>query len=120
MRVPWIGVDFDGTLAIDEQGPWNEGPPGNPVPEMVKRVQDWLAQGIEVRVFTARVSSMYADATAQRLLIASWTKEHIGQMLQCTAEKDGDMLELWDDRAVQVEINTGRRIGNHIRKKRHA
>jgi hypothetical protein len=51
----WIGVDFDGTLAT--YGRW-AGPTqlGDPIAPMVDRVKRWLAEGREVRIFTARVA----------------------------------------------------------------
>ena len=50
----WIGVDLDGTLA--EYGGW-KGPDhiGPPVPKMLERVKSWIAEGRDVRIFTARV-----------------------------------------------------------------
>lgn len=116
-RNGWIGVDLDGTLAHYDG--WNGGAIGEPVPAMVRRVEDWLATGREVRVFTARVaatgkrkasgevdSQEFADA--QRLLIQDWTQRHFGARLPVTAVKDFQCVELWDDRAVRVERNTGR------------
>jgi hypothetical protein len=51
----WIGVDLDGTLA--KYGRW-AGPLeiGEPIAPMVARVRQWLAEGKEVRIFTARVA----------------------------------------------------------------
>lgn len=50
----WIGVDFDGTLA--KYGKYvSPTHCGEPVPAMVARVKRWLADGREVRIFTARV-----------------------------------------------------------------
>ena len=37
--------------------------------------------------------------------------EHIGRRLIVTCVKDYEMIELWDDRAVAVEFNTGRYLG---------
>lgn len=115
----WIGVDLDGTLAKYEgwQGPLHIG---EPVPLMLDRVKAWLATGQEVRIFTARVSH---DGTQQRMdesqacyrAIAAWCLAHIGQRLEVTNEKDYQMLELWDDRAVQVEPNTGIILGRSTR-----
>ena len=51
----WIGVDLDGTLA--KYGSWNGGQIGDPIPLMVERVKQWIAEGVEVRIFTARVGS---------------------------------------------------------------
>jgi hypothetical protein len=104
----WHGVDLDGTLA--EYGEWRGiDNIGAPVPAMVHRVQEWLREGEEVRIFTARVSPTAEDReqTAVRQYIEAWCLEHIGQVLPITHEKDYGMIDLWDDRAVQVEPNTG-------------
>lgn len=104
----WIGVDLDGTLA-EYHGPSQAGI-GAPVPAMVERVRKWLAAGIEARIITARVSSK-VDVTNryyQLRMIQTFCEQHLGRKLEVTAEKDYEMLELWDDRAVGVECNTGR------------
>lgn len=103
----WIGVDFDGTLSEHPSDNWPE--PGRPIPMMVQRVKNWLAQGIEVRIVTARVSGDKFRASQHRIMIQDFCREHIGQALEVTNEKDYGMLELWDDRAVQVVPNTGLR-----------
>jgi hypothetical protein len=107
----WIAVDLDGTLA---EHPSTEFVPtiiGPPIPAMVDRVKAWLARGIEVRVFTARVASsgdpVWGDVAAITEAIQAWCVEHIGVALPVTATKDYQMWELWDDRAVQVLTNTG-------------
>lgn len=109
----WIGVDLDGTLAHYE-GWVDETHIGAPVTAMVERVKDWLSQGREVRVFTARVSHP-AQTPAARAAIEAWCEQHIGRVLVVTNVKDYAMIELWDDRAVQVEPNTGRPIGQSTR-----
>ena len=50
----WIGVDLDGTLA--QYGGWNGGLIGDPVPLMLQRVKEWIADGKDVRIMTARVA----------------------------------------------------------------
>lgn len=103
----WIGVDLDGTLA--EYGGWKgPGHIGAPIPAMLKRVREWVAADREVRIFTARVSG--PDPDEARGHIEAWLLEHIGHTLPITNVKDYGMVALWDDRAVQVEINTGRRV----------
>lgn len=102
----WIGVDLDGTLARYEPGSFDENNVGVPVPLMVERVKEWVAQGKEVRVFTARATDPAAIP-----VVASWVKKHIGADLVVTNVKDYDMVELWDDRAVQVIRNEGIRVG---------
>lgn len=124
----WVGVDLDGTLAHYEG--WRNGAIGQPIPAMAERVRKWLSDGVEVRVFTARASEwerlkMLSDSDApgsakQRYQILEaeayqwdikpiedWTEKHFGQRLRVTCMKDFKMIELWDDRAVAVEINTG-------------
>jgi len=107
----WIGVDLDGTLAKYDK--W-EGPYviGDPIPRMVQRVKNWLAQGIEVRIVTARVSQdeNTVEDRRVRIAIAAWSLNHIGQTLPMTCVKDYQMEVLYDDRCVQVERNTGRLI----------
>ena len=107
----WVGVDLDGTLAFYDH--WR-GPEhiGAPIAAMVRRVKAWRAKGIEVRIFTARVGGSIADAAAARPHIQAWSQQHLGEVLPVTATKDYGMYELWDDRAVQVECNTGRRMDN--------
>lgn len=108
---PWIGVDLDGTLVIQKEDHWDERIIGEPVPLMVKRVKSWLKQGVKVKIFTARVGTADGrDPEPIRKIIADWTERELGQRLEVTNEKDYAMLELWDDRAVQVEFNTGRAV----------
>lgn len=100
----WIGVDFDGTLATH-----GGDRAGEPIPAMVRRVHGWLQEGREVRIVTARVarsnaSDLVEEAHAE---ITGWCLLHLGRALPVTAEKDYAMIELWDDRAVQVIPNTG-------------
>lgn len=103
----WIGVDLDGTLA--NYSGW-KGPAhiGKPVPAMLTRVKMWLAEGREVRIFTARVSEP-ADRASVIMAVQNWCVEHIGQSLPVTCIKDYRMDEIWDDRAVRVIANTGER-----------
>lgn len=119
----WIGVDFDGTLAKYEG--WNGGKLGEPVPEMLERVRRWLIEGRTVKIFTARVaacgkkSEVGVDnlkfAFEQRQQIQEWCLKHLGVVLEVTATKDFAMIELWDDRAVQVEMNRGVPVGYSTR-----
>lgn len=112
----WIGVDLDRTLARYDN--W-EGPDhiGEPVPLMVKRVQKWLTEGKDVRIFTARVThntSSDPEKRREQHLVRSaiqrWSQEQFGKILPITCVKDYGMIELWDDRAVQIIPNTGIRV----------
>lgn len=122
----WIGVDLDGTLAHYD-GWKGSDHIGAPVPAMLARVKAWLADGHEVRIFTARVWPLYEagafdtarfladnpwkcrtrDAALAVVHIQEWCKQHVGRVLPITCVKDFGMVELWDDRCVQVRPNTG-------------
>jgi len=107
----WIGVDLDRTLAEYHHGmdPYTIG---DPLPEMVNRVKSWIAEGKDVRVFTARVAPAEDGRDFERVVAAIevWCYINIGHVLPITCTKDHGMVELWDDRVVTVEANTGRRL----------
>ncbi len=115
----WIGVDLDGTLAHYD-GWRGAGHIGEPVPQMLARVRRWLDEGRDVRIFTARVSH---DGTRARMIesqhamirIIDWCEQHLGRALPVTCSKDYGMVELWDDRAVQVRSNWGEPVGESTR-----
>jgi len=108
----WIGVDFDGTLAVYEK--W-EGADvtGAPIERMVERVKAWIAEGQNVRIVTARVYAPNNNARRQyeaaqsMIAIQNWCLFFLGKMLPVTCVKDFAMIELWDDRCVQVNRNEG-------------
>ena len=102
----WIGVDLDGTLA--EAEPWRGFDYiGKPVPNMLKRVRVWIELGYKVKIVTARAQNP-EDAIPP---IKQWLTKYGLQTLEVTNCKDMDMIELWDDRCVQVVPNTGNPIG---------
>lgn len=115
-----ILVDLDGTLAHYDE--WKgEAHIGEPIQPMVDRVKKWLAEGQEVRIFTARISPivdlmlkgnvdiLMLDKLKARIgdPILEWCVTHLGCPLPITCIKDFGAIELWDDRAVEVSINTG-------------
>lgn len=123
----WIGVDLDGTLAhYDSWQGWNVF--GEPIAPMIERVRSWLQEGRDVRIFTARIGNAKSAVefhekchscrvTGQRFsdhdmyyAIRAWCLQHVGQPLPVTCVKDVHMIELWDDRCVQVVPNTGRTV----------
>jgi hypothetical protein len=118
----WIGVDLDGTLAHYDR--WRGiDHIGEPIAPMLSRVKRWLAEGRDVRIFTARIEAGTVRHGNEIIVrnevknvaetirhIQNWTELHLGVRLPVTNRKDNEMLELWDDRAVQVERNTGRRM----------
>jgi len=129
----WIGVDLDGTLA-EYHGWHDDGRIGKPILPMVARVKKWLAEGKEVRIVTARVwplgtngsirlpsssvlwatrPSWVRQAQEQMKKVQAWSQEIFGRVLLVTCVRDLEMVELWDDRAVMVECNTGRYLGGN-------
>jgi hypothetical protein len=118
-KTGWIGVDLDGTLAVCN-GWISEQHIGDPVPDMKIRVELWLAQGEDVRIFTARVDGgeaalaegnqageLFRNVERIRGIIQDWTEKHFGVRLPVTNRKDYLMKQLWDDRAVRVVANKG-------------
>ena len=101
----WIGVDFDGTLAEYHGWEVSHGRLGPPVPAMMERVKAWLADGVTVKIVTARAAD-----PAERQRVEQWCIENGLPRLEVTDRKDFSMIELWDDRAVTVEFNTGRML----------
>lgn len=134
----WVACDFDGTLA--EYTHW-KGPTdlGRPIGPMVVRVARWLYEGRKIKIFTARCwpylevpanrdprstqwitsadidSARMTDAFQAITAIQDWCLVNFGQQLDITCVKDLHMIELWDDRAVQVEANTGVPLSNGTR-----
>lgn len=107
----WIGVDLDGTLAMYTSGQWAAAVIGKPIRPMIKRVKRWLEEGRDVRIFTARVAGLGTREGVPSYVVEAiheWCQEHLGERLRLTATKDMEMDELWDDRCVQVEMNTGK------------
>lgn len=101
----WIGVDLDGTLAHYD-GFKGKTVIGAPVPAMVDRIKQSIADGNKVKILTARVSE--DPGGEARKAIEDWTEKHLGKRLEVTDVKDSHMTHLYDDRAVPVERNTGK------------
>jgi hypothetical protein len=117
----WIGVDFDGVLAEDAVGCGTFPALGPPIQRMIDRVRGWLDEGKDVRIVTARVhpplsvedAALYGKTVDewvpyQRGLIEHFCLTYFGVPLPVTCAKDYQMIELWDDRCIQMETNTGR------------
>jgi hypothetical protein len=113
----WIGVDLDGTLAIFGcDWPNDYKQIGEPVMPMVKKVRQWIADGEDVKIFTARMDCFHpifghVSAEDVRRPIEEWCLKHLGKVLPITNRKDYWCKAIYDDRARQVETDTGRIIG---------
>jgi hypothetical protein len=101
--VSWFAVDLDGTLAHYD-GWRGVDHIGEPIEPMKKLVLELLADGKEVRIFTARVGNGISAIRP----IEEWCLKHLGIVLPITNVKDFQMVMLFDDRCVAVEMNTGR------------
>jgi uncharacterized membrane protein (UPF0127 family) len=112
--IEWVGIDLDGTLARYD-GFKGKDVVGEPIPDMVNRVKRWLADGHTVKIMTARVADDPGGKAEKA--IKAWCREHLGKELEVTNEKDCHMTKLWDDRAVQVEKNTGKKVAAIEREK---
>lgn len=107
----WIGVDLDGTLAHYD-GWQGADHIGEPIPLMLQRVKFWLSQNKIVKIMTARVSVEENGGVSRAEVVGfieKWCLEHIGEILPVTHKKDFAMIELWDDRCIQIIPNTGKR-----------
>lgn len=105
-----IGCDLDGTLAEHQSGDIARHGPmhiGAPIPSTLRRVQQALAQGHDVWIFTARVSPEHGDTTAIVEAIVAWCLQHVGRRLEITAIKLARFDEIWDDKAVRIQKNQG-------------
>lgn len=100
----WIGVDLDGTLA-EYTGWLGIEHVGKPIPLMKRRVLEWIAAGYTIKIMTARASEEGGTLPVQK-----WLAKNGLPPLEVTNEKDFQMIELWDDRAIQVVANTGRPV----------
>lgn len=104
LKSGWIGVDLDGTLADDTV--WKGlGYIGKPIPAMKQRVLDWIAAGYDIKIVTARASEANGIPP-----VVDWLKANGFPPLEVTNKKDFQMIELWDDRAIQVIANTGKPV----------
>lgn len=122
-----IAVDLDGTLA-EYNGFKGSTVIGKPIPAMLLRVRQWLKDGRKVVIFTARVErkrNPYHSTKTGRTheerrkvikAIEDWCERYLGQKLPVTNEKSWTMTEFWDDRAIQVETNTGRPVTEKLGK----
>lgn len=108
-----IAVDLDRTLAYYDnwRGPLHIG---HPIPAMVRCVQDHLAKGDYVTVFSARIhDDEKTGITAEQVkkAIGDWTEANVGVRLDATNIKLHTFDRIYDDIAVQVVPNTGKRVG---------
>lgn len=113
----WVGMDLDSTLMYHEDEQAHEF--GEPITAMTEIVHGYLRHGIAVRIFTARAYPWESSTVARFkqehyendiVPIKAWCQRVFGVDLPVTCMKTPHMIELYDDRAIAVEKNTGRTI----------
>jgi hypothetical protein len=86
---------------------------GRPVKAILKRIRAWREAGWEVRLITARACD--PDCLPE---VRKWLKRRKLTDMPITNRVDRYCVEIWDDRAIQVERNTGnpvRSLSMHTR-----
>lgn len=96
--------DLDATLA-EYHGYQGDDHIGEPIPEMMEKVQKFLDEGKEVVIFTAR-----AHNPKSKQIVQNWLEKHGLPRLEVTNIKRPEFSRIYDDRARQVEPNTGRLV----------
>jgi len=103
LRAGWIGVDLDGTLAYYD-GWRGKNHIGKPIPRMMEYIKRLIRGNHNVKIFTARVAD---NDEMPRAAIQRWLRKNGLPDLEITNQKDSAMVQLIDDRCVQVIPNTG-------------
>ena len=115
-----VAFDLDGSLAYYDHFRGVDHI-GEPIPASVAKVKALRKEGVDVRIFTARVSPITlagrardakeAEDELRRVITAiyKWMVEHLGEPLPITCTKDYQMVVMYEDRAIQLIPNTGLR-----------
>lgn len=101
----WVGVDLDGTLAYLDVDNFDYEKIGEIIPQMKSQVLKLLDNNVKVKIFTARVSDKDIEKVTK--MIQDWLEENGLPRLEVTCKKDYNCVQIWDDRARQVILNTG-------------
>ena len=96
-----IAIDLDGTLA-EYKGWVSIKHIGAPIESIAKVVMDLHQGGFKIVIFTARANDPEAIP-----YIKEWLDEHGFPNFEITNIKRKEFIEIWDDRAISVERNTG-------------
>ena len=105
----WLAVDLDGTLAIYD-GWKGEEHIGDIIEPVAEKIKERVAEGWNVAIFTARVSSILSNEVSHATsVIWKWIDDNdMSQYISgITAVKGKHFIEFWDDRAFAVEKNKG-------------
>jgi regulator of replication initiation timing len=107
-RQGWVAFDLDGTLAHYDE--WKGIKHiGEPIPSMINHMKGYIANGFEVKIYTARICTPQDGHSVEEIIaiIQDWCEKHIGHRLPVTNIKDFGMITCYDDRASQVVCNSG-------------
>jgi hypothetical protein len=118
-KIPHHATDFHQTLAQYDHETQHPEDFDNmaPVEKMVNRVKTWLANGEKVTIFSAAANPTNDwDGRIARGM-GDWSEKHIGVRLPVTGIKEESFDDMWDDKAVALEPNTGKRLSKKPKKK---
>lgn len=119
-REVWA-VDLDQTLAEYSEGDiekFGHDHIGAPIEAMVERIKDALAKGIEVFIFTARITpsddsfEQWLEATKSYESVLNYCRQNLGVELPITNIKLRCFSRFIDDKGDQVVPNTGVSVGD--------
>lgn len=106
----YYAFDLDGTLAFSEEGHhYSHTEIGEPIPEMINIIKEYINSGKKVVIFTARYSHVPEEPEVLTA-IENWCEKYIGKKLEVSNIKTPGLRELWDDRAVSVQRNKGQNV----------
>jgi len=78
---------------------------------MINRARELIAQGEDVRIFSARANpmryDMHGDYLYMIMQIKEWCRTHIGKIIPIEFKKDEYLKYYYDDKAKQVVRNEG-------------
>lgn len=104
----WVGFDLDGSIAEYYEYDPNDPTPGKPIEKTISLLKSYLDSGIDCRIFTAR-----ADFPEDFDILRDWfERAGLPRDLVITNVKDVYCKMIFDDRAIQVERNTGNLLGD--------
>jgi hypothetical protein len=107
-----IACGLDRTLAYYDgwRGPLHIG---HPIPAMVRCLQEHLKKGEHVTIFSSRIKDdEKTGIKAEQVIkaIGDWTEANVGARLDATNVKLHTFDRIYDNIAVQVVPNTGKRV----------
>lgn len=118
----WEGFDLDGTLAHWDRSLGILGI-GEPLKVMASKARRAIAEGVDVRIFTARVApeslEYYGLTLAEtEAAIEAWCIKHLGRKIPITCRKDIGMRTVHDDASTEVIFNRGVTVRTLLEKAR--